>query len=389
MNSTDIYDTTLQFETDAYSSSISLKCDNLQYYPWSSTSYGQFDVTSEQRRSLQCSDTNFTIQLSNDFNKEEILISVYDAKYFKKIAIFKFLSDNTYVPITPLTEDQAQLSALSYTNNDFNITLYTAKTIYLEVFKCQNSQSQLTMKGYDSNYLVHNVTKMSSKEAFYDILQANQGVYYYRLSQSYYSSPDVFIKYQTAPFFSIDQNKIKEYGDKYYSVYAYVSSRKIRVSFPSVQVTNNENVEFTVLVSRDAYEGNYVNCVNGDFNLFYKYAQTYSSQLRTFYQQRNYGTQDVEVDFPNSETGWYNVRVTAVVDHGYIKQTITYGKYTVYQDYEIFPDTLLVHILAPIIISCIALIGLIFGACKFSAKKKQMQQMELLQQYQSNINPQY
>ncbi|CAD8190078.1 unnamed protein product [Paramecium octaurelia] len=386
MNAADIYNTTLQFRTDALVSQISLRCDNLYYDAWSSEKYSYLEVSPEQRRSFGCSDTNFTITLSNDLTKEVVLVSVYDAQYYREISRFQFLSDNSYAPVTSLIENSAQLSSFSSKNNDFNITLYTASTIFLEVFKCENSYSSLTIKGYDSNYLIHNLTKMSTKDAFYDIQQADQGVYYYRLSQNSYKYPDVFIKYQTAPFFSIDQQKIKEYGDVYYSASGYVSQRKIRVSIPAIYVTNNENVEYHVVVSRDSYEGNYMSCIYGDYSLYYSYGQTYSSQLRTFYQQKNYGTQEVEVDFPNSETGWFNVRVTAIVDHGYIKQTITYNKFRVYQDYETFPSTLLVHILAPIIISCIALIGLIFGACKFSAKKKQMQQMELLQQYQSNIN---
>ncbi|CAD8106095.1 unnamed protein product [Paramecium sonneborni] len=393
LNSGEIYNTTLKFKTNYAISQLSLRCDNLTYDAWRSYGYQDLEVSPEQRRAFQCSDTNFTLSVSNDFNQNEIVISVYDAYYYKEIAKFNFLSDNIYVPQITLQQNQADLKSLFYVDNEFKITIYSPQQIYMEIIKCSNSNSHLTVKGYDSNYLYHNLSEMSYKNAFYDVVQTQQGdyYYYYRLSQSSYSTPDVFIKYQIASY--VDFNNIKEYANKYYYVMGSVSSQKIRLQVPTIQVLKSENVEFHIVVSNDNYEGNYLPCIQGDQSLYTQYGSIYHSDFSIFTQNQNYGKQEIEINFPNQESGWYNVRVTAIVDHGYIKQSIPFEKFQVYQSYIIFPDTLLVHILAPIIIACISLIGLIVGACKFSSKKKKLQQQELLQQYQNNLqiqsHPQY
>lgn len=54
----------------------------------------------------------------------------------------------------------------------------------------------------------------------------------------------------------------------YYSVSGYAHSGKIHLSIPVIQVENNENVKFHVIVSKDEYEGNYFECVYGDNALY-------------------------------------------------------------------------------------------------------------------------
>ncbi|CAD8103209.1 unnamed protein product [Paramecium sonneborni] len=385
LNPKEIYNRTLQFKTNYLVNQISLRCDNLTYDAWRSQNYTGLEVSPEQRRTFECTDTNFTLTVSNDFNYDEIVISVFDAYFKKEIAKFNFLSENYNVQQNTLSQNSAQLATLNYVDNDFKITVYNSQFIYMEIIKCSNSYSHISVKGYDQNYLYHNVSGLSYRtNVYYDVISGQQGNYYYRLSQNSYYSPDVFIKYQIAS--QVDFNYIKEYANKDYYVYAQVRQGKINIQVPAIKVLKNENVEFHVVVSNDAYENDYLACVQGDETLQNQYGTSYISELSTFSQNYNYGKQDIQVNFPNQESGWYNVRITAIVDHGSIKQTIPFDKLLVYQDYIVFPDTLLVHVLAPIIISCIALIGLIVGACKFSAKKKKLQQQELLQLYQNNLN---
>ncbi|CAD8120005.1 unnamed protein product [Paramecium sonneborni] len=387
LNSGDISRTSLEFSANHPVYQIGLRCDNHNNDLWLSNNYSNLIVTPSQRQFYKCSDKNFTITLSNDFQDDYATIIVEDYNSSKKIQSFDFISDTQNYQNTALTVNKAITQGLYYVKNDFSLKISFPSTVYVEILKCPNSESQIDIKQFDINGLYRNLSGINNNTYFYDVFNTSNGTFNYRLTQSSYDSPDVFIKYQRVQIEKI--NDINSYTINYYlKPSATVKGDKIFISFPNFQVYNNEEVEYRITVGFQNSEQKELICGYGDSDIWRQYNSYYMNKYSLKYQK--YSNNEIVADFPSYLQGNYNIRTTAIINFGGIQQTIPMQTISVYRNLYSPTGSLLIHILAPIIISVLALVGLIIGGCKYKKKKNiylQQQQIQLIQQHNQIQNP--
>ncbi|CAD8107124.1 unnamed protein product [Paramecium primaurelia] len=387
LNSGDLSRTTLEFSANHPVYQLSLRCDSFTTDLWIAYNYANLTITPEQRQQYKCSDKNFTITLSNDFTDEYATIFVYNQNKSVKIQSFDFLTDSQTSYKTALTANKATTQGLYYVKNDFSMQVSYPSTMYVEILKCPTSESKIEVMQFNEFGQYRNLDGNFNNKFFYDVFNASNGSTYYRLQQSHYDSPDVFIKYQRA-----QQQQIKDI--KSYINYSYfrpsvqVKGDKIFISFPDFKVKNYEQVELRVTVGWDGSETKEIICAYGDPDIWRQYNSYYINKYNLTYNI--YGNNQLVADFPSYIQGSYNIRTTAIVNFGTIKQTIPMQTVQIYRNLYAPSGSLLVHILAPIIISVLALFGLIVGGCKYRKKKAlylQDQQLGQLQQQHQIQNP--
>ncbi|CAD8115563.1 unnamed protein product [Paramecium sonneborni] len=389
LNSSNLSTTSLEFSANHPVYQLGLKCDGHINDLWQSSNYANLIVTPAQRQQYKCSDKNFTITLSNDFSDEYATINVFNSNRSTKIESFDFISDPQSPYKTVLTANKAITQGLYYTKNDFSLSISYPSTVYVEILKCPISSSNIDVKEFDMNGLYRNLSGTNNYRYFYDVFNTSNGTFYYRLTQFSYDSPDVFIKYQRVQTQQI--NYINSYTNNYYlQPSADVKGNKIFISFPDFKVYNNEEVEFRITVGYEGSEQRELICAYGDKDIWRQYNSYYVNTYSLRYNK--YTNNEIVADFPSYLTGSYNIRATAIVNLGGINQTIPMQTISVYRNLYSINGSLLVHILAPIIISVLALFGLIVGGCKYRKKKNlyiQQQQLQQLQQQHQIENPYY
>ncbi|CAD8200797.1 unnamed protein product [Paramecium octaurelia] len=387
INSGDLSRTTLEFFANHPVYQLSLRCDGYQSDLWLAYNYTNLVVTPSQRQQYKCSDKNFTITLSNDFTDEYATIQVNNYNNSMRIQSYDFLTNTQSSYKTALTVNKATTQGLYYTLNDFSLQVSYPSTVYVEILKCPTSRSKIEAKTYDQFGLYRNLSGTNNNKFFYDVFNTTNGSFYYRLEQMNYESPDVFIKYQRAQL--QDLKEINTYITNYYlTPSAEVKGDKIFIRFPAFQVQNYEQIELRVTVGYDGSEQREIICAYGDTDIWRQYNSYYTSTYNVSYS--TYGINELVTDFPGYTQGKYNIRTTAIINFGTIKQTIPLQTISVYRNLYAPAGSLLVHILAPIIISVLALFGLIVGGCKYKKKKDlylQEQQLAQLQQQHQIQNP--